>query len=152
MRISAETYLRSAESHISAGWDLHSRSWYVLSHYVAGLSVECVFRAYRSRIDPQFSGRHDLNVLFDEARFAEILPSDRAARESHLAAIDHLRVYWSNTYRFCSTERLLSHLKKMRLYSVVKSRGDDALLRNSSKKMLTDASAIVSLGVKKWTW
>ena len=149
MDISAESYLAAAESNETAGWELHERGHYVLSHYLAGLSVECILRAYRSRLDTTFSGRHDLRKLYREARFSEILPSSPLVAEKYMAALDHVSTFWSNTYRYCSRDRLHSHLKKLKIYLTIKSRGDD-LLKASSRKMLEDSSLIVSLGASKW--
>ena len=33
-----------------------------------------MFRAYRSRIDPEFDSRHDLFELAREAKFADVIP------------------------------------------------------------------------------
>lgn len=141
--------MAAAESHHAVGWELHSKEHYALSHYLAGLSVECVFRAYRTRFDPEFDSRHDLFRLFEAAKFSEVLPSKPDSYEKYMTALNYVATYWSNKYRFCSASRLLSHLKRMEVYLIVKSKGGD-LLKNSSRRMLTEADLLVSLGAEKW--
>ena len=53
---------------------------------------------------------------------------------------------WHNNYRFASEARLLSHLKKLKLYQGVK--GD--LLKAKAYDLLRAAQRFIDMGVLQW--
>ena len=63
--ITAKDYFDAARDHAAALDAMHTRGEYVLAIYAAGLSVECLFRAYRNRRGLPFTADHTLTP--DEA-------------------------------------------------------------------------------------
>jgi hypothetical protein len=55
---------------------LVEQEFQVLSHYVAGLSVECMLHAYKFRTDPHQDQRHDLMLLAKDSRFLDLFEGD----------------------------------------------------------------------------
>ena len=47
MSFNAEVYLTAARERLAEAKDLYNSRRYGLSHYVGGLAVECLLRAYR---------------------------------------------------------------------------------------------------------
>ena len=145
MRLTAEIYRVAAEELVTSARFLHEGGFYSASHYLCGLSVECILRAYRFRSDSRFDARHDLNALFKISGLEVTFPqSQRSELEGYFAYIAKV---WNNNHRFFSDEALRSHLKRMGLYYEIK-RGD--LLKENSRRMVAAASRIVGLGVKRW--
>src|SRR5579884_1577441 len=94
----AITYRDAAVEHIPVAEELYDRRRFVLASYVAGLAVECILRAYRLMIDPEFDSRHDLEKLYALARFIDIAPPEKV--EQVTAALETVTELWSNEFRF----------------------------------------------------
>jgi HEPN domain-containing protein len=58
-----EVYLTPASEHITAAFELLEAERYALAYYVAGLAVECVFRAYATMVGAEHDDKHDLRRL-----------------------------------------------------------------------------------------
>lgn len=140
----ADVYSVAAQEHITVAVELHEAGRYVLAHYVAGLSVECLFRAYRHRIDPQFDERHDLYELYRAARFDENVPEERRVEIG--AALTEVVRRWNNDFRFRSEAALRSYLKQARLDRHI--RGN--FLKESSRRIVNAAYVLVELGASQW--
>src|ERR1035438_940747 len=98
MAHTAETYREAAGEMASLARDLHSREQYAVAHYLAGLAVECVLRAYRVRRDPQFDSRHDIIELVKEAKFYDFVPDESQAKVTE--AVHTVARRWSNDHRY----------------------------------------------------
>ncbi|HOO15982.1 MAG: hypothetical protein KBH81_01885 [Phycisphaerae bacterium] len=139
----AETYAVAAQEHVTAAVELHEAERFALAHYIAGLAVECVLRAFKSRLDPVLDERHDLYQLAKGGRFF-----DRVS-EKHLpdllAAFGEVVARWDNGHRYRSESALRKFLVQRRLFS---GKGD--LLRNSSRRIVNAALQVVSFGAQTW--
>lgn len=148
MRVSHEIYRAAAESRLREAGVLHENCLFVSSHYLAGLSVECILLAYRLRQalpSDSFEGRHDLAQLLRSSGMDRLF---RGRQESNfLASFGYVAKCWRNSHRFFSGPALRSHLVRIRLNYEVK-RGD--LLKENSRRMLTNATFIVAEGVERW--
>lgn len=143
--ISPQVYLDAAEEHLTVAAELyHQHGRYVLAHYVSGLAVECVLRAYRTRIDPEFDSRHDLQDLYKLARFGDVIPDH--LRDQVTAALGTVILQWSNSHRFRSEMELRNWLVKRRLYVGIK--GD--FVKERTRRILNAATEIVTVGVRRW--
>lgn len=142
--ITAEVYVVAAEEHVTAAFSLLSQRRAVLAHYVAGLAVECIIRAYRVRKSASFDERHDLYELARAASFFDLFPPDRA--ESLSASFGIVVAQWVNTHRFRSEDCLRKYLTERRKYAGVK--GD--VLYGTSRMIVNAAFELVSLGVHQW--
>lgn len=139
----SETYKIAAEEHITVAVELHTSQRFALAHYVAGLAVECMLRAFKSRLDPILDERHDLNRLARRGRFF-----DRASetRLPILAAwLGEVVTRWDNGHRYRSESALRKFLTKRRLFV---GKGD--LLTNSSRRIVNAAVEVVTYGAQQW--
>jgi hypothetical protein len=142
--ISADVYVVASEEHATAAFRLLVDRQYVLAHYVAGLAVECIVRAYRTRRSHQFDERHDLYELARAARFFDLFPPDRV--EALTASFGVVAGQWVNTHRFRSEASLRKFLAERRLFAGLK--GD--LLYGRTRIIVNAAFDLVTLGVAKW--
>jgi hypothetical protein len=117
---------------------------YVLAHYVAGLSVECLFRAYRLRTDRAFDERHDLWVLAKTSGFLGICPAQ--SRPKINAALGDVVSRWQNDHRYRSNESLQRFLRKKKLH--IKIKGD--FVKENSRRIVNAAFELVNLGASVW--
>ena len=140
----AEVYRIASQEHITAAVELHEAGRYVLAHYVAGMAVECLLRAYRFRRDKRFDERHDLRELFRAARFDEAIPEER--RTQIVAALTEVIRRWNNDFRFRSEASLRVYLKVGQLDRGI--RGN--VLKESSRRIVNAASTLIELGVNRW--
>lgn len=138
----AETYKEAAWEHISLAQELHDANRYVMSHYLAGLAVECILRAYLYRLSPVFSGRHDLQILYRDAKFDSIVAPEDNERVN--TAVIEVTRRWTNSHRYGSEDALRLFLRRARIGRTGK------FVRESSRRIVEDAAIIVEIGVKEW--
>ena len=127
MSFRAEVYKAAALEHAEDARVLFSARRYALAHYVAGLSVECLFLAYKARLDPHASLRrdHNLRELAREGGIYSLVPSSQQAQIGSALGVVLLR--WRNNHRYRSEEALRRFLKESGLDRRVK--GDYLLTR-----------------------
>ncbi len=137
-------YREAAEEHLERLEYLHDRGFYALSHYIAGVAVECVLRAHLVMVDPEFDARHDIIELRRGARFFDFVPHE--AQESVAAALGEVTTRWSNNHRYRSGASVLRYLKTAKLDRRVK--GD--ALKYSSHRIVSASIHIVTMGLLRW--
>jgi len=140
----AEIYRAAAEDRWTALETLYGNQFYTLTLYTAGVAVECMFRAYRARIDPTFDSRHDLFKLERASKFALIVPAARLSEYG--AALSALAVRWSNNHRYRSPAALRSWLKRLSLDRGIT--GDP--VKENARRASAAAGVIVAIGVAQW--
>ena len=138
----AETYKEAAQEHKTLAVELHAAGRYVMAHYVAGLAVECILRAYQYRLNPVFSGRHDLQALYRDAQFASIVAP--AEEQKITSALIEVVRWWSNSHRYRSERALRVFLRRANLGQTGK------FVRESSRRIVDAAIVMVDQGVLKW--
>src|SRR5690348_16148043 len=114
----AETYRDAATEHVTVARELYDTDRQVLANYVAGLAVECMLRAYRMRVDPEFDSRHDIDKLYKLARFADVVPSREV--EEIIAALGEVIALSSNEHRFMSHVALRRRWTTRKLYQGIR--------------------------------
>ncbi|MBE0535291.1 MAG: HEPN domain-containing protein [Phycisphaerae bacterium] len=145
MSFNASDYLAAAREHVDSARRLYDIRFYVLAHYVAGLAVECLLRAYRSRVSKTFDERHDLMEIFKKSGFGDIVPDSQ--RERIGAAIGDVVSRWQNDHRYRSEESLRRYLKKKKLN--LKIKGD--FVKENSRRIVNAAWDLVTIGAKAWS-
>ena len=144
VEIGATEYTLASEEHLSAAIQCHLSGNYHTCHYLCGLAVECMLRAYRWRIDASWDGRHLLPKLYKESHFDALVSEKEHEKMSESFSVVASR--WSNTHRFTSPAKLEKYLNEIGATLNVKG---DKLKKNSSD--MYDASEyIVGLGKNKW--
>ena len=138
----AETYAVAAQEHVTAAVELHEAERFALAHYIAGLAVECVLRAFKSRLDPVLDERHDLYQLAKGGRFF-----DRVS-EKHLpdllAAFGEVVARWDKLARTVESA-LRKFLVQRRLFS-----GKETCFRKQQPANRKCVLAGVSFGAQTW--
>src|SRR5205823_4031714 len=124
--------------------DLYDRRHYVMAHYVAGLAVECLLRAYRFRRNPEFDSRHDLLVLCDESGFQEAVGHRKQFRVRSI--IQGIAYQWNNAHRFRSDEQFRRYLKQLRVDRGIRG----SFVKENTRRIVEAAGEIVALGVRSW--
>ena len=144
MEIGSAEYRLAAKETLDAALVAHDAGHFVVAHYLSGLSVECILRAYRWRIDGSWDGRHVLLRLAKSARFYEIV-SERAQERFD----DHFNEVvrrWSNDHRYASEDKLVKYLNSIEVTTNVKG----SKPKENSRVMTEAAHYIVALGTAKW--
>jgi HEPN domain-containing protein len=118
MSFNSLDYLSAAKEHVDGAGKLYNMQCYVLAHYVAGLAVECLLRAYRFRVDSNFDERHDLRALLKASRLADIVSNTDRPRIN--AALGDVVSRWQNDHRYRSKESLRRFLVTKKLYVKIK--------------------------------
>lgn len=159
MQLTAEHYFRVSRERLTQAIALYRiGDAYALAMYVAGVSVECMLRAYKLRIDPVFDEKHNLQRLFRASGILNLDPSRlrgqglkevqvRAYIEDIRSAVNEVVVLWANTYRFASENRLRAYLWKM---APARSRTKGDHLKFSALRLLNAAQRVVEKGGILW--
>lgn len=146
MKSTAETYREASLEHVQAASQLWEAGHFVLANYTAGLAVECMLRAYATRLHPEQWDKadHDLRSWYKEARFDLIVPNSK--REIIGTARGDLQTHWENRQRYSSAALLKSEFKRKKLDRGIK--GD--FVKELTKNTLDAALEIVFLGDAQW--
>jgi len=95
-RIWPGDYFDAAGERLGDAHNLYKGERFGFALYAAGLSIECVLRAFRTRMSNQFDEKHDLVQLFDGCD-KQFFGGDRREID---AAINAAWKGWRNDYRF----------------------------------------------------
>jgi hypothetical protein len=146
MKSTPETYREAALEHIASASALWYNNFYVLANYASGLAVECMLRAYATRLHPEQWDKADHNLLswYKEARFDLVVPDSQ--RKTIGTARGDIQTQWENRQRYSSLALLKSEFKKKKLDRGIS--GD--FVKVITKNTLDAASEIVFLGAKQW--
>ena len=145
MSFNSSDYLAAATEHVRGARELYSMQRYVLAHYVAGLAVECLLRAYLYRVNPKlFYSRHDLWELEKASGFSDIVPNSQ--RQKISAALGDVVSRWQNDHRYRSERSLRRFLTGKKLYWRIK--GD--FVKENSRRIVEAALELVNLGAMAW--
>lgn len=137
-------YLDASKERIGAAEVLFREQRFGECFYCAGLAVECLLRAFRSRRDPEFDERHDLPDLLRASGLEELVSENQQKRLS--LALGQTWARWKNAYRYADTERLQADLRARNLFHGI--RGDQ--LKANARTLLNNANIVLVLGWEKW--
>lgn len=144
MKLTADEYYRAAQDHAEEARILYDEGRYAFAHYVAGLAVECMFRAYAVRNGASFDGRHDLRKWLELARFDEVITE--AHLEAASFAYNTVIVQWSSTQRYYSDGFLRAFFRNTRLDRGI--RGD--AMKELTRRIVDAAFVVVQEGIARW--
>jgi hypothetical protein len=131
---------------------------YGMAMYCGGLAVECLFRAFRTKVNPSFDSRHDLNALLkasgilrvDDQYMRNKGRSEKEIREAaqeFRGAINEVVVLWHNNLRFASEARLKTYLRKSHRVQGVKGNP----LKKNAADLIEAAQRIINKGIVLWS-
>ncbi|MGI4789760.1 MAG: hypothetical protein ACRYFS_13030 [Janthinobacterium lividum] len=144
MRFTAEAYREASLEHVDSARELFDQKRFALANYIAGVAVECIFRAYSLRLNRNFDCRHDLKAWYDAAKYDNIVPNDR--REIISLSEGIIYTHWSNSHRYCSVKFLSAYFKLAGLDRGV--RGN--FVKELTRQTVEAAFEIVTLGDRQW--
>ena len=144
MDIGSAEYLAAAKDSLDAAGKLHREGLYTTAHYLCGLSVECILRAYRWKLQTPWDGRHNIQLLFKESQFDQLIPSKRYKEFDE--AFQYVVLSWSNSHRYMSAPRLEKYLNTASMIRNIRGHK----IKAHSAQMLSYTLTIVDLGVAKW--
>jgi len=148
MRFTGEVYRYAAEERLKEALDLQEQGYYVMAHFLSGLAVECILRAYRFRVTPNptdFDEKHDLKNLYRRSGFQDLIPHRR--REEFEGGLAYVAKVWRNEHRFASATVLRAHLSRIKLFLKIKH-GD--ILKENGRRMIGFATLLVAGGREIW--
>jgi HEPN domain-containing protein len=140
----AADYREAAVNNLEAAVSAHELGLYVVSHYLSGLAVECLLRAYRWRIDPKWDGRHNLARLLLESGLNQIVSA--AAQDEFAKHFTEVARRWRSEHRYSSNAKMIRFLND--LHATVNVKGDK--LKENSRIMLSAANYLLGLSERKW--
>ncbi|CAN5252642.1 hypothetical protein BH09SUM1_BH09SUM1_16550 [soil metagenome] len=144
MRFTPDHYRDASLHRIADALELYKQDKYAGAIYYAGVSVECILRAYRVRQDPEFDSRHDLEILEKSSGIATFIPENQGRHFAQQFTVVWSR--WKNDYRYASDERLRSEFRRLKLYQGIK--GD--FLKENARITMAAALELVNQGVSQW--
>jgi HEPN domain-containing protein len=144
LKLNDKDYLEASAFRIETARRLHRIGRYSAAIYFAGVSIECLLRAFIMRKDPQFDQRHDLRELCKKAQLqALIRPADRRQADAWLG---NVWMRWKNNYRFASDDRIRTQFRKLGHNRGIK--GD--FLKENSRIVVESAYQLRTLGARRW--
>ncbi|MBC5772625.1 hypothetical protein H8S95_01005 [Pontibacter sp. KCTC 32443] len=119
----------------------------IFSVYTAGVSIECMFRAYITKYTKEFDAKHDLEKLFIKSLLGSKF--DIKQKEQLTIAVKKANQIWANDMRYASEKRmkrLIAH-KNIRagLHDVNK------YIERYFKEIFEATDLIIAKGHEKWT-
>ncbi len=145
MRFRPEHYPDASLEQISSARRLHKQRRYPGAIYLAGVAVECLLLAYRTRENQEFESRHDLRSLLRESGMTGFIrPGDR---KRLFVMMGEVWSRWKNNYRFASYDRLTSEFRRLKLDRGVRG----GILKPNSDIVIRNAVEIINLGARRWT-
>jgi len=144
MTFTAETYRDAARERVKVARDLYERRHYVMAHYVAGVAVECVLRAYRFRRNPELDARHDLHVLYRDSGFDVAVGTQNAFRAAGL--LGTIAFQWNNAHRYRSEKQFERYLKRIGADRRIKG----SFVKENARRVVEAADEFAGMGVRSW--
>ena len=145
--------MAAAREHQAALRDLPEEpSHYPLAYYLAGLAVECLFRAYTELVGGEHDAKHDLRRHAALGHFVEFMP--KAEHDAILADVGDVWTRWLNNHRYRSLASLKNFLNANELYRLEGSRsikGDsDRVVRYNWDVLLEASLRLLNVGINRW--
>ena len=141
MRFSPNDYFEASADRFREANAAFQRGDYFTAHLASGLAIECMLRAYRVRVSPDFDARHDLSVLGNPLL---VRVASKQREDVHIA-ISEANILWRNNHRYCSARKLVAFFNGIRRYQ--KSRD---MLRTNAGDMISHADVIIRNGLRPW--
>lgn len=144
MRIDPEHYMEASAFRIESARQMHNQARYSAAIYLAGVSVECLLRAFITRRTLEFDARHDLQELFKQADLEDLIPHKH--RREVGARLGTIWARWKNNYRYIADDRLRSEFKRLKHDRGI--RGD--FLKENSRCVVNCVYELRTIGEKQW--
>jgi hypothetical protein len=118
----------------------------IFALYCAGVSVECMLRAFITKETTEFNSRHNIEMLYKDSKLG--LKLDDKEKEKISAAIRTVSRTWSNSLRYTSEKRM----KRLVAHELVRTTFKDInkYLLNRHIDLFDAVDVILQIGKAKW--
>jgi hypothetical protein len=119
----------------------------IFSVYTAGVSIECMFRAYITKYTKEFDAKHDLEKLYTKSLLGSKF--DTKQKEELTIAVKKANQIWSNDMRYASEKRM----KRLIAHKNVKAGLIDVnkYIERHFNEIFEATDLIIAKGQEKWT-
>jgi len=119
----------------------------IFSTYCAGVSIECMFRAYIAKYTREFDEKHNLEKLFEKSLLSNEL--DENEKKKIINAVKKANKIWNNDLRYVSEKRM----KRKIAHENIKTEFKDVnkYLEKFKSEIFDSTEFIIKTGVSKWT-
>jgi HEPN domain-containing protein len=144
-----EVYREAAKENLTVAQELLGNGHYVSAAYLAGVAVECLFRAYAIKNEREFDTQHSLFPLAASSGYLDnisVKEKTRLTGELHQVASR-----WRNNHRYRSEKAYREFVAKERLYVIVgnqTTREDNVVF--STRILVNSASRLIESGELRW--
>jgi len=145
VELRGEEYYLAAVERIGCLRQLYDTKRYVEAIYFAGVSVECIFRAFIRQSSSGIDAGHDLVRLAKESRLATKI--DQSLYDQYSANLGTVAAVWTNLHIYRSESGARARIKSARLNAGIK--GD--FLKEQTRRVVNASIELVNLGAAQWT-
>ena len=119
----------------------------IFSVYCAGVSIECMFRAYITKYTKEFDSKHNLEKLYAKSLLANQL--EVGEKEKIASAVKKANNIWNNDLRYVSEKRM----KRKIAHKNVKTGFKDVnkYIERFNSEIFDSTELIIKTGTSKWT-
>lgn len=155
MSVNAEDYRLAAGERYNAAVNALKVGDYATAHYLAGVAVECMLRAYLRRKTPVFESKHELGDLARKSGFLSLVPQSKLGPTG---VFNEMNLRWRSNHRYYTDKKLRKHLYDsgmtlLRWYDPTARQGaliNDDVLKPNARRMIDLASNVLAWGDKQW--
>jgi hypothetical protein len=119
----------------------------IFSVYTAGVTIECMFRAYITKYTKEFDSKHDLEKLYAKSLLGSEF--DTNEKEQLTIAVKKANEIWTNDLRYASEKRM----KRIIAHKNVKANLNDVnkYIERDFSAIFDATELIIEKGKVKWT-
>jgi hypothetical protein len=123
-----------------------NRNSAIFSVYTAGVTIECMFRAYITKYTKEFDSKHDLEKLYIKSLLG--IQFDTDEKEQLAIAVKKANTIWSNDLRYTSEKRM----KRIIAHKNVRANLNDvnAYIDREYNTIFDATELIIKRGKEKW--
>lgn len=121
----------------------------IFSVYCAGVSIECMFRAYITKYTKEFDSKHDLKKLYEKSQMANLL--DEKEKEILTAAVKNANRIWFNELRYVSELRMKRKISHELIKKGLKGKDIIKQIDIYHSDIFKASDLIIKIGQSKWT-
>lgn len=119
----------------------------IFAIYCAGVSIECMFRAYITKYTKEFDAKHNLEKLYEKSLLASKLETNERIKVT--IAVKKANDIWNNDLRYVSEKRMKRKIAHKNVKTGFKN--VNKYLDNFYSDIFDSTDIIIQKGTDKWT-
>jgi len=143
---SRDYYSASLERKEDLDYLLKNEESIIFAIYCAGVSIECMLRAYITNYTKEFDSKHNLNNLYNKSLISQKL--NESEKKKMLLSITTANKLWDNNLRYTSKVRM----KRMIVHNMARAKfkNIDKFLKSQYTDFFKSTDYIIEKGEEKW--